>query len=355
MNELWSDGLRGLEPYTPGEQPSTPQLVKLNTNENPYPPSPAATSAVKRAANADLRLYPDPEGRALKQTIAGMHGLTEGHVFLGNGSDEVLAHTFLGLLKHERPILFPDVTYSFYPVYCGLYGITFDTVPLDDDFQIKVADYVRPNGGIVLSNPNAPTGSAVSRGELRSLLEQCQGSVVVVDEAYVDFGAETVAPLVEAFQNLLVVQTLSKSRSLAGLRVGFAIGHPSLVGALNVVKGCFNSYPLDRLALAGAEAALRDTEYFETTRQRIMQSRAWLSRELTSLGFLVLPSQANFLFARHPSRDGRELQQTLREHGVLVRHFQKPRIAQFLRITIGTPEECQTLVDVLRKVLAGKT
>jgi histidinol-phosphate aminotransferase len=352
MNELWSDGIRGLEPYSPGEQPSIAELVKLNTNENPYPPSPAVLDAVRRATNEDLRRYPDPEGRALKQTIADLHGLTEGHVFLGNGSDEVLAHTFLALLKHERPILFPDVTYSFYPVYCALYGIQYDAVPLDEDLQVKVADYVRPNGGIVLPNPNAPTGSAVSRGELRSLLEQCQRSVVVVDEAYVDFGAETVTPLVDEFQNLLVVQTLSKSRSLAGLRVGFAIGHPSLVGALNLVKGCFNSYPLDRLALAGAEAALRDSEYFETTRQRIMQSRAWLALELTSLGFRVLPSQANFLFVRHASRGGQELQRLLRAHNILVRHFQKSRIAQFLRITIGTPEECQALVQVLREVLA---
>ena len=353
MNELWSECIRGLEPYSPGEQPSIAQLIKLNTNENPYPPSPAALDAVKRAANEDLRRYPDPEGRALKRTIAGMHGVTEGHVFLGNGSDEALAHTFLALLKHERPILFPDVTYSFYPVYCALYGIQYDAVPLDDDLQIKVADYLRPSGGIVLPNPNAPTGSAVSRAGLRSLLEQSRDSAVVVDEAYVDFGAETAMPLVEEFQNLLVVQTLSKSRSLAGLRVGFAVGHPSLVGALNLVKGCFNSYPLDRLALAGAEAALRDTEYFEVTRQRVMQSRAWLQLELASLGFRIVPSQANFLFVRHASRDARELQRLLREHNILVRHFQQPRIAQFLRITIGTPEECQALVDVLRKVLAS--
>jgi histidinol-phosphate aminotransferase len=352
MNEFWSDSIRGLEPYSPGEQPSTAQLIKLNTNENPYPPSPAVLDAVRRATNEDLRRYPDPEGRALKQTIADLHGLTEGHVFLGNGSDEVLAHTFLALLKHERPILFPDVTYSFYPVYCGLYGIHYEAIPLDEDLRVELADYVRPSGGIVLSNPNAPTGSAVSRAELRSLLEQCRRSVIVVDEAYVDFGAESATPLVDEFQNLLVIQTLSKSRSLAGLRVGFAIGHPSLVAALNLVKGCFNSYPLDRLALAGAEAALRDREYFEATRQRVMQSRAWLALELASLGFHVVPSQANFLFVRHASRDGRELQQLLRERNILVRHFQKPRIAQFLRITIGTPDECQALVDVLRKVLA---
>ncbi|MHB8226791.1 pyridoxal phosphate-dependent aminotransferase [Acidithiobacillus sp.] len=284
MNELWSDCIRSLEPYSPGEQSSIAQLIKLNTNENPYPPSPAVLGALQSAANADLRLYPDPDGKALKQTIAEMHGLTQTNVFLGNGSDEVLAHAFRALLKHGRPILFPDVTYSFYPVYCALYGIEFEAVPLDEAFQVNVLDYVRPNGGIVLPNPNAPTGIAVGLLQLRSLLEQCPRSVVVIDEAYVDFGAESAASLVKDYSNLLVIQTLSKSRSLAGLRVGFAIGHPSLVEALNLVKGCFNSYPLDRLALAGAEAALRDTRYFETTRHQVMESRGWLASELKTLG-----------------------------------------------------------------------
>lgn len=284
MNELWSDCIRSLEPYSPGEQSSIAQLIKLNTNENPYPPSPAVLGALQSAANADLRLYPDPDGKALKQTIAEMHGLTQTNVFLGNGSDEVLAHAFRALLKHGRPILFPDVTYSFYPVYCALYGIEFEAVPLDEAFQVNVLDYVRPNGGIVLPNPNAPTGIAVGLLQLRSLLEQCPRSVVVIDEAYVDFGAESAASLVKDYSNLLVIQTLSKSRSLAGLRVGFAIGHPSLVEALNLVKGCFNSYPLDRLALAGAETALRDTRYFETTRHQVMESRDWLASELKTLG-----------------------------------------------------------------------
>lgn len=351
MNELWSDCIRSLEPYSPGEQPSIAQLIKLNTNENPYPPSPAALNALQRSSNADLRLYPDPEGKALKQVIAEMHDLTQANIFLGNGSDEVLAHAFLALLKHEQPILFPDVTYSFYPVYCALYGIEFEAVPLDDGFRVNVTDYARRNGGIVLPNPNAPTGIAMGLAELRSLLEQCPRSVVVIDEAYVDFGAESAVPLVKSFPNLLVIQTLSKSRSLAGLRVGFSIGDPGLVEALNLVKGCFNSYPIDRLALAGAEAAIRDTRYFETTRQQIIENRDWLACELKRFGFEVLPSKANFLFVRHFSRSARELQHKLRQRRILVRHFQNPRIDQFLRISIGTKDECNELLRAFGDLL----
>jgi histidinol-phosphate aminotransferase len=353
MNELWSPGIRGLAPYTPGEQPAISQLIKLNTNENPYPPSPAVLTALHAAVNADLRRYPDPQGGALKQTLADLHGLTPAHVFLGNGSDEVLAHAFLALLKHELPTLFPDVSYSFYPVYCALYGIAFETVPLDPDFQILVTDYARPNGGIVLPNPNAPTGSALTLAQLRTLLAHASASVVVVDEAYVDFGAESAVPLVREFPNLLVVQTLSKSRSLAGLRVGFAIGDAGLIEALNLVKGCFNSYPLDRLALAGAQAALVDTAYFEMTRHQVMQSRQWLAQELRSLGFQVLPSSANFILARHPSRDAKEIQQQLRARKILVRHFAQSRIEQFLRISVGTEQECQALVVALQDLLAA--
>jgi histidinol-phosphate aminotransferase len=351
MNELWSDCIRGLEPYSPGEQPSIAQLIKLNTNENPYPPSPAVLSALQSAVHADLRLYPDPDGKALRQTIAQMHGLQQANVFLGNGSDEVLAHAFRALLKHQRPILFPDVTYSFYPVYCALYGIEFEAVPLDDAYQVNVPDYARPNGGIVLPNPNAPTGIALGLPQVRLLLEQSPRSVVVIDEAYVDFGAESAVPLVKDYPNLLVIQTLSKSRSLAGLRVGFAIGHPGLIEALNIVKGCFNSYPLDRLALAGADAALRDTAHFEATRRQVMESRDWLASELQAMDLQVLPSKANFLFVRHPARRAKELQTELRQQRILVRHFAAPRMADFLRISIGTAEECRELVRALREIL----
>jgi histidinol-phosphate aminotransferase len=351
MNELWSDCIRSLEPYSPGEQPSIAQSIKLNTNENPYPPSPAVLNALKNAANADLRLYPDPNGKTLKQTIAQMHGLTQANVFLGNGSDEVLAHAFLALLKHDQPILFPDITYSFYPVYCSLYGIEYEAVPLDDSFQVNVLDYARTNGGIVLPNPNAPTGIAVGLLQIRSLLEQHPESVIVIDEAYVDFGAESAVPLIQDYPNLLVIQTLSKSRSLAGLRVGFAVGDPEIIEALNIVKGCFNSYPLDRLALVGAEAALRDTQHFETTRHQVIASRDWLASELNTLGFQVLPSMANFLFVRHASRSAKDLQHQLRERKILVRHFPGTRTAEFLRISIGTSEECRTLVRALREIL----
>ncbi len=354
MKTFWSDSIRGLTPYTPGEQPAIAQLIKLNTNENPYPPSPAVLAALQAATNADLRLYPDPEGRQLKQVIAEQHGLAPAQVFLGNGSDEVLAHAFLALLKHERPIMFPDISYSFYPVYCALYGIAFDTVPLDESFQIRVADYARPNGGIVLPNPNAPTGIALGLDSLRTLLAGSPDSVVLVDEAYVDFGAESAVPLVREFPNLLVVQTLSKSRSLAGLRVGYAMGHPDLIAALNLVKGCFNSYPLDRLALAGAQAALQDTAYFDATRQRVIRSRDWLAQELRALGFQVLPSMANFVFARHPAHDARFLQQQLRKQAILVRHFSLPRVEQFLRITIGTDEECAALAAALGRTLPAR-
>lgn len=351
MNEFWSDCIRSLEPYSPGEQPANAQLIKLNTNENPYPPSPEVMNALHSAVNADLRLYPDPDGKALKRTIAEVHGIAEANVFLGNGSDEVLAHAFLALLKHEQPILFPDISYSFYPVYCSLYEIEYSAVPLDETFHVNVRDYARPNGGVVLPNPNAPTGIAIGLAQLRSLVEQCSHSVVVVDEAYVDFGAESAVSLVNDYANLLVIQTMSKSRSLAGLRVGFAIGHPRLVEALNLVKGCFNSFPLDRLALAGAEAALRDTRYFETTRRHIMESREWLARELRALEFEVLPSKANFLFVRHASRSAAHIQHELRQRNILVRHFPKPRVSEFLRISVGTSEECTELVEALRGIL----
>ncbi len=338
MKTFWSNCIVSLEPYRPGEQPPIGQMIKLNTNENPYPPSPAVIDTLQRTANDSLRLYPDPEGKALKQTIADIYDLTQDNVFLGNGSDEVLAHTFFGLLKHELPILFPDVTYSFYPVYCSLYGIKYRTVPLDKDFQISVEDYAQPNGGIVLANPNAPTGSAISIEQLRRLIDHSQGSVVVVDEAYVDFGAESAIQLVKEFPNALVVQTLSKSRSLAGLRVGFAVGDTGLIEALNLVKNCFNSYPLGRLALAGAEAALRDKKYFEQTRQRIMKSRDLLAGA-NCPGFFCCPFQGKFLFVRHGSRAAAN-SATTSARKIVVRHFPQPRIIDFLRISISTPEEC---------------
>lgn len=352
MSRYWSAVVHGLTPYVPGEQPRLPNLVKLNTNENPYGPSPRVLEALRAAIGDGLRLYPDPDATPLKEAIARGCGVSPRQVFVGNGSDEVLAHAFLGLLKHERPLLFPDVTYSFYPVYCGLYDIAFEAVPVTAAFEIRPEDYLRPNGGIVFPNPNAPTGRALARAAVERILAANPDSVVVVDEAYVDFGAETALPLVAKYPNLLVVQTFSKSRSLAGLRVGFAVGHADLIAALERVKNSFNSYPLDRLAIAGAVAAMEDHDYFERTRQAVIRSRAALVKELAALGFEVLPSAANFVFARHPGHDAGELAAALRARSIIVRHFRQPRIEQFLRITVGTDAQCQALTGALREILA---
>ncbi|OIP07726.1 MAG: histidinol-phosphate transaminase [Betaproteobacteria bacterium CG2_30_68_42] len=351
MNRYWSDVARRLTPYVPGEQPVVPGLVKLNTNENPYGPSPRVIEAIAREAGDGLRLYPDPDATRLKEAIARSHGLEPGQVFAGNGSDEVLAHAFHALLLHERPILMPDISYSFYPVYCRLYGIAFASVPLTAAFEIRVDDYLRPNGGIVLANPNAPTGRALALPEIERLVSGNSASVVVVDEAYVDFGADSAAGLIARFPNLLVVRTLSKSHSLAGLRVGYALGDPALIEALDRVKNSFNSYPLGRLAIAGAIAALEDREHFENTRRRLIANRERLVAELRALGFEVLPSAANFVFARHPGRDAGRLAAGLRARAVVVRHFRQPRIEQFLRISIGNEQQCAALVRALTELL----
>ncbi len=283
--------------------------------------------------------------------MADYYGVSAAQVFVGNGSDEVLAHAFHGLFQHGKPLLFPDVTYSFYPVYCGLYGIPFETVALDEQFQIRVEDYARPNGGIIFPNPNAPTGCALGLAAIERLLQANPDTVVLVDEAYIDFGGETAISLVGRYPNLLVSQTLSKSRSLAGLRVGIAVGHPDLIEALERIKNSFNSYPLDRMAIAGAAAAFEDRAYFEQTCQQVIASREAVVAGLTALGFEVLPSKANFVFARHPGKDAASLAAGLREQGVIVRHFKQARIAQFLRITIGTPEQNQALLEALKPLV----
>ncbi|MGZ0716058.1 histidinol-phosphate transaminase [Pseudomonas palleroniana] len=347
MSKFWSPFVKDLVPYVPGEQPKLTKLVKLNTNENPYGPSPKALAAMQAELNDNLRLYPDPNSDLLKQAVAKYYGIDAGKVFLGNGSDEVLAHIFHGLFQHDLPLLFPDISYSFYPVYCGLYGIKSDPVPLDEQFQIRVADYAKPNGGIIFPNPNAPTGCVMALEAVEQILKASPDSVVVVDEAYIDFGGQTAISLVDRYPNLLVTQTLSKSRSLAGLRVGLAVGHPDLIEALERVKNSFNSYPLDRLAIVGATAAFEDREYFEKTCKQVIDSRNTLVAQLEGKGFEVLPSAANFIFARHPRHDAAGLAAKLREQGVIVRHFKQERIAQFLRISIGTPEQNQALVDGL--------
>lgn len=357
MSRYWNSLVAKLDPYVPGEQPRIQNLIKLNTNEHPYGPSPKVIEAIKAHANDSLRLYPDPSALELRQSIARRFGLALDQIFVGNGSDEVLGHVFHALLKHDRPLVFPDITYSFYPVYCGLYEIDFKTIPLDSELKIRVEDYlpgaaVGPVGGIIFPNPNAPTGAAHKLGEVERIIAANQDVVVVVDEAYVDFGAQSAVSLIDKYPNLLIVHTLSKSRSLAGLRVGYAMGHPDLIQGLDRVKNCFNSYPLDRLALAGATAAMEDQEYFEKTRDAVVHSREALTNGLEQLGFQVLPSAANFVFAKHPARDGAALAAALREKNIIVRHFKTPRIDQFLRITIGTDEECAQLLDACRLILS---
>src|SRR5215813_12075427 len=300
MSRFWSSVVHTLSPYVQGEQPKRDGLIKLNTNENPYGPSPRVLAAIASATER-LRLYPDPHASALRETIAAHYDVAPEEVFVGNGSDEVLAHTFQALLKHEAPLLFPDITYSFYPVYCGLYGIHYEEVPLDAAMRVQIADFRRPCSAILLPNPNAPTGIALPREAIEALVAEHPDQLLVIDEAYVDFGAESAVSLVAHHDNLLIVQTLSKSRALAGLRVGFAIGQRPLIEALERVKDSFNSYPLDRLAIAGAVAAIEDDAWFVETRRRIMASRETLARGLTGLGFEVLPSLANFVFTRHPS------------------------------------------------------
>jgi len=360
MSRFWNPAVCALSPYIPGEQPKIDQLIKLNTNENPYPPSPRAVAAMREVLAGEgeaLRRYPDPDGKILKAAIAkqyAAYGIQETQVFVGNGSDEVLAHTFLALLKQAHPLVFPDVTYSFYPSYCRLYGIDFVTIPLDAHFALRVEDYVGANnvGAIIFPNPNAPTGRAISRSEIAAILRAHPDAPVVIDEAYVDFGAETAVALVNEYPNLLVTQTFSKSRALAGLRVGFAVGDAALIEGLERVKNSFNSYPLDRIALAGAVAALEDEIWFEETRHRVMASRERLITGLAALGFETLPSAANFLFTRHSGYDAALLARQLRERRILVRHFDLPGIRDFLRITIGTEAECETLLAVLSQIFA---
>ncbi|MGE3772241.1 MAG: histidinol-phosphate transaminase [Gammaproteobacteria bacterium] len=352
MNRYWNEIVRGLSPYVPGEQPKIDRLVKLNTNENPYPPAPGVLDAIRAETGAALRRYPDPNADRLKAAIAAHFGLAPAQVFVGNGSDEVLAHAFHGLLKQQAPVRFPDITYSFYPVYCRLYGIDYEAVPLGEDFSVDLAGYAGRCGGVILPNPNAPTGCALPLAAIETLLRLQPDVVVVIDEAYVDFGADSAVALIERHPNLLVTQTLSKSRSLAGLRVGYALGDAGLVEGLERVKNSFNSYPLDRLAIAGAVAAFEDREHFEATRRKIIASRERLAQALAALRFEVLPSGANFVFARHATRDAAELQRSLRERRIIVRHFAQPRIEQFLRITVGTDEECDALVAAVDEILA---
>lgn len=354
MSRFWSPFVESLVPYIPGEQPKDRKYIKLNTNENPYGPSPRALVAIRYTTDDDLRLYPDPTATDLTNAIAATLGLSSDSIFIGNGSDEVLAHAFNAFFRDKGPVLFPDVTYSFYPTYCNLYGLPFRQIPLDSAYKLDPSDYRGPCGGIVIANPNAPTGIAMALDGVEQILRQNPDVVVVIDEAYVDFGAESAVTLIPRYDNLLVTQTFSKSRSLAGLRVGFAAGQPHLIEALRRIKDSFNSYPLDRLALAGAIEAWADREWFDFTRKRIMGERDKTAAAMARLGFEVLPSAANFLFVSHGEIAAEELFVGLRSRGILVRHFQQPRVRNWLRISVGTREECRVFVEASESVASGK-
>ena len=351
MSKYWSESVHKLTPYVPGEQPKLGRLIKLNTNENPYPPSPRVAEVLSRDSLDLLRLYPDPNSVALKRAVADVCQLTQANVFVGNGSDEVLALAFMAFFNNDKPVLFPDISYGFYSAYSKLFEFEALELPLAADFTINLADYQRDNGGIVFANPNAPTGIAKPLDEIERLLQKNTESVVIVDEAYIDFGGESAVPLVDQYPNLLVVQSLSKSRSLAGLRVGFALGSRELIDGLQRVKNSFNAYPINRISETAAVAALGDKRYFRECTKKIIATRAWTAGQLRSLGFEMLPSSANFIFARPTGMPAEEVAHRLRQKYILVRHFKQPRIEQFLRISIGSRSDMQSLVAALQDIL----
>ena len=351
MKEFWSRRIRDAVPYIPGEQPRGRTFIKLNTNECPYPPSPRALEAIRGAANESLRLYPDPECLELRQTIARRYGLSENQVFVGNGSDEVLAFSFQAFFDPDREIVFPQVSYSFYPVYTDYFGLRCRRVPMNEDFSDPIDLLCGGNGGVVLANPNAPTGIAVGLDTVEKVLKANPDVVVVVDEAYVDFGAESAVSLIGRYPNLLVVQTASKSRALAGLRVGWGMGDPNLINGLRCVRDSINSYVVDRLAMAGLKGAMEDEAYFQSVRGKVMATRERAAGALTELGFTVLPSRANFLFVSYPGVPGEQLLKGLREKGILVRWWKDPLISDWLRITVGTDGEMDALLAALKELI----
>lgn len=347
INRFWSNIVSNISPYIPGEQPKDKRYIKLNTNENPYPPSPKVLKAIMEETGGSLRLYPDPEASCLKDILSEHYNVESSEVFVGNGSDEILAFCFPAFFNQGDIISFPEITYSFYSVYAELFNVKYVTVALNKDFTVDLGKFPRHVKGILLANPNAPTGIALSLKEIEDFIRENQDKIVIIDEAYADFGAESAVPLIKRYENLMVIQTFSKSRALAGLRIGFALGNENLIEALNRVKNSFNSYTVDRIAQKAAAAAVLDNEYFEEICRRIIRTRDATARKLLSLGFRVLPSKANFLFVSHEKLNGRELFSRLRQDGILVRHFDKAGIENFLRISIGTDEEMKTLVDRL--------
>jgi histidinol-phosphate aminotransferase len=350
MSKYWSDSIKHLQPYTPGEQISGRNIIKLNTNENPYPPSPKVLTALETLDIGSLKLYPDPVASDLRASLANNFDVSPDKVFVGNGSDDVLAMAFMAFFR-GKTIQFPELTYSFYPVWCDLFDIDFINTPMTEDYGINTQALAMQNGGVIITNPNAPTGKLTPLASISELATNSAGSVVIVDEAYMGFGGESAVSLLDQHDNILVVQTLSKSRSLAGLRLGYAIGHPNLIEGLVRVKDSFNSYPIDTVALACGKAAIEDTEYFEQTCNKIIASRKILTTGLELLGFDVIPSSANFVFAQHPSTAAVDLYQQLKDNDILVRYFNKPTIDNFLRITVGTDDEVGSLLNTLKTII----
>ncbi len=348
----WEENVRKVVPYVPGEQPKERNLIKLNTNENPYPPSPKVEQALREMNIDCMRLYPDPAAHLLVKAIADFYHLQEDQVFVGVGSDDVLAMTFMTFFNSKKPILFPDITYSFYDVWADMLRIPYKTIPLKEDFTIEPEDYFRENGGIIFPNPNAPTGVELPLVQIERIIQANPDVIVVVDEAYVDFGAESALSLIDEYDNLLVVQTFSKSRGMAGMRIGYAVGNPVLIKYMNDVKYSFNSYTMDQTTIALGKAAVEDKEYFETTVNKVVETREWTKKELSRLGFVFGDSKTNFIFASHKECPARELFVALRKANIIVRYFDKPRIDNYLRITIGTQEEMETLVRFLENYLS---
>lgn len=351
MDKPFLDKLRRIDPYVPGEQPQTADIIKLNANENPYPPAPGVQEALRTFDASSLALYPDANGKRLKAALAERFGVKPSQVFLGNGSDDVLALAFQSFFCSDKPILYPDITYSFYPVWCDLFRIPYETMPLDEDFCVNIRDYDRPNGGVVLPNPNAPTGRGLSLDALEDLLQHNADCVVIIDEAYVDFGAQSAVPLLDKYENLLVVQTMSKSRSLAGLRIGYALGSETLIATLEAVKNSYNSYTMDALALAAGEASVRDEDYFRQSCAKVIATRERAAEALRELGFTVLPSLTNFLFVTHPKKEASVIFEYLRQKNIFIRYFNLPRIEKYLRITVGTDEQMDKLIATLEEFL----
>ncbi|MCI5943214.1 MAG: histidinol-phosphate transaminase [Eubacterium sp.] len=347
--KAWKNNIRSVVPYVPGEQPKSSNTIKLNTNENPYPPSPKVMELCSRID--DLRLYPDPEAGKLVEALAAYKGLDRNQVFVGVGSDDVLAMAFLTFFNSDRPILFPDITYSFYDVWAELFRIPYETRPLDDNFFIRKEDYYGENGGVIFPNPNAPTGVLMPLSEICDILDHNQDVIVIVDEAYIDFGGVSALSLLSSYENLLIVQTFSKSRSMAGMRIGYAMGSPELIKAMNDVKYSFNSYTMNRPSILLGAASIEDEEYFQETTQKIIHTREWVKEELRDLGFVFPDSAANFIFASHKTVPAKEIFEAARAENIYVRYFARERIDNYLRITIGTDEEMKALIDFLKRFL----